>query len=98
PVGSKTFASPMNTINDSGLIMGAFSNGGAPSYGGLDEVSVYAIELNAAEVAAHFAATGFSRPAAPTRVVASDGADNEAVVSWALGPPTTPAISRYVVT
>jgi len=98
PVGSKSFANPMDTINDSGLVIGAFENGGGAFYGGLDEVSVYPSVLSAAAVAAHFAATGFQRPAAPTRVVASDGADNEAVVSWAAGPLTTPAISRYVIT
>ncbi|HST47713.1 LamG-like jellyroll fold domain-containing protein [Jatrophihabitans sp.] len=98
PVGTKNFVNPMDTVNDSGLVIGAYENGGSPFYGGLDEVSVYPSVLSAAAVAAHFAATGFQRPAAPTRVVASDGADNEAVVSWAVAPPTTPAISRYVVT
>lgn len=98
PVGTKSFANPMDTINDSGLVIGAFENGGGAFYGGLDEVSVYPSVLSATAVAAHFAATGFQRPAAPTRVVASDGGDNEAVVSWAAGPLTNPAISRYVIT
>jgi hypothetical protein len=98
PVGSRSFANPMDTINDSGLVLGAFENGGGAFYGGLDEVSVYSSVLAPAAVAAHFAATGFQRPAAPTRVVASDGSDNEAVVSWAAGPAITPPISRYVVT
>ncbi|MCA1683740.1 MAG: fibronectin type III domain-containing protein, partial [Actinobacteria bacterium] len=96
-LGTRTFAASLATLNPSGLKVGADFQGGAPSYGGLDEVAVYPVTLTAAKVTAHFAASGYARPAAVTNLTATPGA-NQATVSWSgASSPNTP-VTRYLVT
>jgi hypothetical protein len=56
PVGSKSFARPLNTVTDGFLRIGAAVDGGSPTYGGLDEVAIYPTALTAAQISAHYAA------------------------------------------
>jgi hypothetical protein len=94
-VGSQTFATPLDTLG-SNLVIGAYVNGGSPSYGGIDEVAAYPSVLSASDVAAHFAAAGDSRPSAPGSVTATAGA-NQATVSWSAATATGSAVSSYEV-
>jgi hypothetical protein len=64
PIGSHRFAAALNTLNRSGLVIGADFQGSAPFYGSLDELAVYPTALTASQVAAHFTASG--RPAPTT--------------------------------
>jgi hypothetical protein len=96
-LGTKSFAAPLATLNASGLVMGADFQGAGPFYGGLDEVAVYPVALTAAQVTAHFSASGYARPSAVTNPTATAGA-NQATVSWAgASSPNTP-VTRYLVT
>ena len=65
-----------------------------------DEVAVYPTALSAAQVAAHFAASGNSRPLAPGTPVLTGGA-NKVTVSWPAAtagvPAGSPQVSRYVI-
>ncbi|HKT02025.1 MAG TPA: LamG-like jellyroll fold domain-containing protein [Rugosimonospora sp.] len=96
PVGTKSFASKLNTVVPAGdgLHVGAGHDNGGAFYGDLDEVAVYPSALSAARIAAHFAASGNSRPGGVTGLSVSTQ-DNAVRVSWtaAAGAPT-----RYLVT
>ncbi|MCA1683827.1 MAG: fibronectin type III domain-containing protein, partial [Actinobacteria bacterium] len=95
-LGTKTFSAPLAT-SPSGLQVGAGYQESSPFYGGLDEVAVYPTALTAAQVGAHFSASGYSRPAAVTNLTATPGS-NQATVSWS--PATSPGtpVTRYLVT
>ena len=95
-LGAKTFGGTLNTVGAT-LCVGASHDHGAPIYGGLDEVSVYSTELSAAQVAAHFAASGHQRPSAVSNVVATAGT-NRATISWSPASAGADGVFRYVVT
>ena len=65
-----------------------------------DELAIYPRALDAATVAAHFAASGNERPTAPPDVQAQPGA-NRVDVTWtaatAAAPAGQPAVDHYVV-
>jgi len=94
-IGGKAFPAPLDTVDESGLVVGARFDGGAPFYGGLDEVAVYPTALTAATVAAHFAASGHAVPPAVTGLAATAGA-NRASVSWTQ-PASADPVTSYLV-
>jgi hypothetical protein len=53
-LGAQAFAAPLDTINASGLYVGANYGSGGPVYGYLDEVAVYPVALSAGQVQGHF--------------------------------------------
>ena len=96
PLGSRTFARPLNTVVPAGegLRVGAAHDGGSPFYGDVDDVAVFPAALSAARVAEHFAASGHARPKAVTALTAT-AQPNAARVSWTA---PSPAPDHYVVT
>src|SRR6202035_673965 len=95
-VGTASFSDRLGTLADSnGLILGRDTAGSASWVtGSVDEAAVYATALTGTQVLNHFSASGWSRPAAPTGVTATAGA-NQATVNW-----TAPAgsVTGYLVT
>ena len=97
-LGSRTFARPLNTVDNGGLYVGAAYEGrGYQIYGGVDEVAVYARALTAAQVAAHFAAAGYSRPSAVGSVTVT-AQSNAARVDWTAATSSGTPVTRYLVT
>ena len=65
--------------------------GGPNGYSGtVDEVAIYPTALSAAQIANHFAASGYTRPGVPGSVVATTGS-NSVSVSWTAPTATVPA-------
>ena len=92
-VGSpQVLTTALNTVlNSNGLAIGHdLNNGTTLLSGSLDEVAVYPVALSAAQVSAHFSASGGSRPTAPGAVTATAAA-NGASVSWTAATATVPA-------
>ena len=83
-----------------GICIAGNSDGTDYLNGAVDEVAVYAAALSSAQVAAHWAASGDSRPTVAS-VTATPGA-NQAVVSWTPGTAGVPAgesqVTAYTVT
>jgi hypothetical protein len=96
PVGTTLLNGTLNTTT------GSFNIAGGPSEniftGSLEEVSVYPTALSAARIAAHFAASGYSAPAAPHVVHAAQGAPNVAQVSWGAATSLNSPLTGYLVT
>jgi hypothetical protein len=96
-IGTAHFAGALDTIPGS-LAVGAITWGGTPfTNGELADVAVYPTALKAARVAAHFAASGYARPAAPGAPGATAGA-NAATVSWTASASPTSLVKDYLVT
>ena len=97
-LGSQSFLATLNAIvNNNGLVMGNDQNGTLT--GSVDEVALYPYVLTAAQVAAHFNASGNSRPTAPSGVTASSTLANQATVSWTASTASAGApVSAYLVT
>ena len=96
-LGPQTFASPLATVPDAnGLLIGNDYWGSLS--GSVDEVAVYPKALTAAQVLAHFSASGNSKPTAPTNVSATPGA-NQLTVTWnpSVTSPNAP-VTQYIVT
>jgi hypothetical protein len=95
PIGSAPFAGTANTLNTAGLDLAGFV--GYNSFtGDMADVAVYPSALSAAIVAAHFAASGYSRPSAAKVVHGSYGGPNAANVTW--GHATTGGgVTSYLV-
>jgi RHS repeat-associated protein len=72
-----------------GLTAGADGGHGANWTGGVDEIAVYSTALSAAQVLAHFAAGGNTRPTAVSDVVVTPGS-NQVTVSWTPASATAP--------
>ena len=90
-------ASATGNVRPSGLDVNIGRN---PAYNGdyfngtIDEVAIYPVALSAAQVSAHYNASGNNTPPpAPTTVTATAGA-NQAAVTWA----TVSSATRYSVT
>ena len=101
-LGTATFSGALaSTFNPSGLVFGHEVWGGVGSdqfNGSLDEVAIYGAALSSSQVAAHFSASGNSRPTAPTGVGAIVGA-NQATVSWTAATASAGSpITGYVIT
>jgi RHS repeat-associated protein len=104
PSGSaaQSWSGGLQTVpNNDGFIIGRdfwCGQGCSEFRGNLDEVSLYSFALPAAQVAAHFSASGNSRPTAPTGVNTSSGAANAATINWTAATSTGYPVSGYVVT
>jgi RHS repeat-associated protein len=98
-VGTQTGAGTAGTAT--GLAMAGDVNGADQLVGAVDEIALYDSVLSGTQVAAHFAASGDTRPTppgVPTNVVASGG-DTRATVAWS--PPAssgTGPVTSYTVT
>jgi RHS repeat-associated protein len=95
-LGTTTFGGALSTIPDAnGLLLGNDYWNPSVLQATLDEVAVYPKALTASQVAAHFAASGNSRPSAPSAVTASSSTANQASVSWTASSGT---VTSYIVT
>jgi RHS repeat-associated protein len=93
-LGTATFGGALSTVPDAnGLLLG--NDAWNVLQATLDEVAVYPKALTASQVAAHFAASGNSRPSAPASVSATSGGANQATVSWTASSGT---VTSYIVT
>jgi hypothetical protein len=98
-LGTQNFASPLDTLaSPQGLQIGAGVQGCCGYFSGdLADVAVFPSALTAAQVTAQFAASGLSRPPAPSSPAATPGA-NQATVSWTAPSGADPAVTGYLVT
>jgi hypothetical protein len=97
-IGTSHFGSTLNTLPSSLWIGSNVQNNNGPGNGvGLAQLSVYPGVLSATVVAAHFAASGNSRPTAPSALTAEAGT-NQVTVSWTAATSATSAITSYLVT
>jgi hypothetical protein len=95
--GSALFSQSLDTLSGP-LNVGAAPFGGYNVWSGqLQEVAVYASALSSAQVAAHFAASGYSRPTAAVDVHASYGGSNGAQVSWGHATASNTPVVGYLV-
>jgi len=98
PIGTGHFGSALNTLPSPLWIGANVQDGGGPGNGvGLAQLSVYPAVLSARDVAAQFAASGNSRPGAPSALTAVAGA-NQVALSWTAANSATSAITSYLVT
>src|SRR2546429_7979776 len=97
-LGTQSVGGTLNTIPDAnGLLIGNDYWGSLS--GSVDEVAVYPKALTAAQVLAHFSASGNTRPTAPTAVLASSTVGNQASVSWTAATASAGApVTTYIVT
>lgn len=93
-IGSGRFRTALDTLTSPLYVGGNAALSSGPTGMTLDEVSVYAKALTAANVSAQFTAAGYARPAAPSGLSAQAGA-NQATVTWAAGPSS---VRAYEVT
>jgi hypothetical protein len=63
----------------------------------LQDFAVFSYALTAAQLTAHFAASGYSRPAAPPTASAT-GASNQATVIWSAPTGSNTAVKGYLIT
>jgi hypothetical protein len=97
-VGSSPFTGTLNTAAGSGLLVGVADLGGYNTLDGdLADLAVYSKALSASQVEAHFAASGYSRPTAPTDVRASYGGPNGVTVSWGGSTALGVSVTGYLV-
>ncbi|HLI23746.1 MAG TPA: LamG-like jellyroll fold domain-containing protein, partial [Acidimicrobiales bacterium] len=97
-IGSSPFTGTLNTLGSSVSLANA-PFGGYNQYGGnLADVAIYPAALTATQVAAHFQASGYSRPTAAHVVHAAYGGPNGADVSWGYATVKGTAVTAYVVT
>jgi RHS repeat-associated protein len=102
-LGTGTFSGALATSPNTtyGLILGHYfwCGVGCNEYNGsLDDAAIYGAALNPLQVAAHFNASGNSRPTAGSGVSATAGA-NQATVSWTASTASTGSpVSGYLVT
>jgi hypothetical protein len=94
PIGSGSFGGTLATATSPLYLGGGGTLSPGPSGMTLDEVSVYATALTAANISAQFTAAGYARPAAPAGLSAQAGA-NRATITWAAGPSS---VHSYQVT
>jgi hypothetical protein len=93
-LGSAAFSGTINTLDPSGIAMGAFS-GYNLFDGDLADVAVFPSALSQATITAQFAASGYSRPGAVTQLNVFYGGTNAADVTWGHG--SGGAASSYLV-
>jgi hypothetical protein len=96
-VGSGHFNNPLDTLGGEFVLGSQKLGGGDLSATSLDDVSVFASALSSARVAAHFAASGHSRPTPPGSPAATAGA-NQATVTWTVSSAGSDSIAGYLVT
>ena len=99
-IGTSHFAASLDTLPASPLLYvgSLFNTGAAGLYDtNLDDLSIYPSALTAARVAAHFTASGYSRPSSPGSPKATAGA-NRATVSWTAPAAGNAPITAYLVT
>ena len=97
PIGTGHFSSPLNT-QPAGADVGITVWSGAQYYSStMADVAVYPSALSAVRVAAHFAASGYARPAAPGAPSATAG-PNSAKVSWTPASSPGSTVKDYLVT
>jgi hypothetical protein len=93
--GTGQFGSQLNTLSGP-LTVGSYQGGGfALRATNLDDLAVYPTALSAAQVAAHFAASGYGRPTAPTEVHAAFGGANGSQVTWGLSSAAHAPVLAY---
>jgi Concanavalin A-like lectin/glucanases superfamily/Fibronectin type III domain len=98
-IGVATLANPLNTPS-SPLDIGSIPNGPAnisTFVGYMQDVAVYPSAFSAAQVEAHFASSGYTRPTAPAHVHAAYGGDNGAQITWGASHATDTGILGYLV-
>ena len=87
----------LNTVTNGTLVGARIPAGASVAY---DELAIYPRALDAATIAAHFTASGNTRPAAPTDV-AADAAPGRITATWpaaaAIVPGGQRAVDHYVV-
>jgi Concanavalin A-like lectin/glucanases superfamily/Fibronectin type III domain len=93
-IGSGSFAGTVNTLDPSGMSVGAFS-GYNLFNGSLADVAVYPSALSQATITAQFAASGYSRPGTVKDLNVFYGGTNAADVTWGHG--TGGPASSYLV-
>ena len=93
-IGTGTFRGTLATAASPLYVGGTDALSAGPTGMTVDEVSVYAKALTAANVAAQFTAAGYARPAAPASLSAQAG-PNRATVTWSAGPSS---VHSYEVT
>ncbi|HEY3732401.1 MAG TPA: LamG-like jellyroll fold domain-containing protein [Streptosporangiaceae bacterium] len=98
-IGTRSFTTPLDTLpTPQGLQIGAGVQGCCGFFSGdLADVAVFPAGLTAAKIAAQFAASGLSTPAAPGSPVATGGV-NQATVSWQAPSGSDPAVTGYLIT
>ncbi|MGL5828018.1 MAG: LamG-like jellyroll fold domain-containing protein, partial [Angustibacter sp.] len=94
-LGAQSFNGPLNTPPGTVLHLAADTNGYTGFYGGMDELAIYPAALSAAEVSAHFAASGHGRPNAPASVSVTPQA-NAVAVTWP-APTAGDPVTGYLV-
>jgi hypothetical protein len=86
PMGTALFNAPLDTLG------GNLAIGGVTGYndfgGSLQDLAIYPAALSGGQIAAQFAASGYSVPPAPVEVHVSFGGTNGATITW--GEPTAP--------
>ena len=98
-LGTATFAGALATTGTSFVIAGDVGCASCDPLwnGNLDDAAGYPTALSAAQVLNHFNQSGNMRPAAPTNVTATAGA-NQATISWTASVTSTgAAVQKYVV-
>ena len=95
-VGSAAFSGTLDTVKPVDLTVAQFSGYGIFT-GDVADVAVYPSALSAATVAAHFAASGYSRPTAATDVYASYGGTNAVDVTWGHATASGGPVTEYLV-
>jgi RHS repeat-associated protein len=101
PVGSASVSGGLNTVmSGNNLYVGREPNCSCSwLYQTVDDLAVYPVELSAAQVTAHFAASGNSTPTPPGALVPTTG-DGFVSLSWSAstgGSPDSAGVDRYVV-
>ena len=95
--GTAKFRGPLDTLSGA-LELGYVPFGGYGAFNGeLQDVAVYPIALSAARVAAHFAASGYSRPSAAHVVHAAYGGPNGAQITWGPASASNAPVLGYLV-
>ena len=98
-VGIATLANPLNTPSST-LDLGSVPNGPAnigTYVGYMQDVAVYPSAFSAAQVEAHFASSGYSRPTAPAHVHVAYGGTNGAQITWGASHATGTGVLGYLV-
>ena len=99
-VGTASLSGSLDTVG-SNLQVGTFSGGQGSTdafLGNMQELAVYPSALDAAQISAQFAASGYSRPTAPVFPHAAYGGENAAQITWGISQAANTGVLSYLVT
>jgi Concanavalin A-like lectin/glucanases superfamily/Fibronectin type III domain len=96
-VGSASFSGTLDTLNPAGLSVADFSGYYNAFDGDLADLAVYPSALTAATAAAHFSASGYSRPTAAKDVNVFSNGPNAVAVTWAHATASGEPVTGYLV-